>query len=417
MATTKEKQKLSPAQVGVLIGSMAGYFIIPTQTIPSVVIPDLLRIYPTVDAATMTYFLSITNLATMLAAFLFGILAGRVLPFKLTTIIALVLYVFCGALPMILPDGTPFALLLVTRFGLGLALGCFMPMVQTIIVQTFPSETARAAWLGIGSIFFNLGITLGSSVAGFLQLISWHTVFAFYLIGIIPLIVFIVFFKEQKYEKPVEDENKPKEKVKIPLIAWLLLVTFMLGVMLTGFFPNFGAIFFEGLGMNMAWFGTAMSMMTIGATLIAVAFALVYKVTKTHIITLGCVLITIAYFVLYYFTVAHVDNIIAWYITVFVFGFGMNSLTIGMAMVLSVAVDEKIVTFILGINFLFQNLGSFIATPVSQLWFGVVGAEPVNSILLFAGVFGVILTIYTVIVVVLAGKKGKEREHQKELEA
>ncbi|MGV8082817.1 MAG: MFS transporter [Coriobacteriia bacterium] len=401
----KQRQKLKPAQVGLMVGIMAVYLIIPTQNIPNVIMNDLVKMYPTLSAGTLSYFLTIANIASMVGAFFFGLIAGRRFKSKTVTVVALLCYIVGGGLPMLMPNHVSFGLLMATRFVLGLGLGCFMPMVQSTIVKTFEDEASRSAWLGIGGIFFNVGAALGSSIAGALALISWQTVFAFYLIGVIPLALFVVFYKEPQ-RTVVEENTEKKTKVRVPSRVWLLLIPFMLSCCMTQMFVAYGPIILGEMNVNPAIFGTMMSVLMIGATVVAAVFALCYKTLKNHVLTVGLVLESVSFLALYLFATQSSAHLVGFYISLFVLGFGMNLLTVGMAMVLSTVVSPAVVAFVLGLNFVFQNLGSFLGSPLSQLYFAMAGPKtPVNSIFLATAVLGVVLTVYTAIVVVSTSKK------------
>lgn len=409
MAEQAAKTKLTGAQIATLIGAFSVYAIAPTTNIPNVITTELSAMYPSIDPGLFSYFLTITNLTAMLGGFLFAILAGRVLKFKTITLIALVLFIVGGASPMILPDGVPFLVLVGTRAILGLALGCFTPLAQSVVVSLFENEQTRSYWLGIGGICFNISITVGSTIAGMLALISWHMVFAFYLIGFIPLIIFALAFKEPvKTEEEKKDE--PKAGIKdVPIRVWIIMVCFGLAMLCLGFFTSFGRMALGDIGVDPAIFGTLMSVRTIGSMAIGVVFGFLYKFLKKYVIPMGFILLVIAFAVLYFMPATSNTNLIPLYIAAFAMGFGMNTLTIGMAQVLSVLTSPAVMVFVLGMNTLFMNLGTFLSSPVSQVFFGAVGNEVLYPIFLFA--MFICIALAAIVWVTLASAKpyqGKE---------
>ena len=80
-------------------------------------------------------------------------------------------------------------------------------------------------------------------------------------------------------------------------------------------------------------------------------------------------------------------------------GFGMNMLTCGMAQILSVLNKPAIITFLLGINTLAMNFGSFASSPTSQVFFGIAPDAPQYMIFMVAVVICVALTVVNVIAV------------------
>lgn len=394
MAEETAKKKLTGAQKAMLVGAFSVYAIAPTANIPNVITTELASLYPAIDPGLFSYFLTVTNLVAMLGAFLFALMAGKVLKFRTITLIALCLFIIGGAGPMFLPDEVPFSVLVGTRAILGLALGCFTPLAQSVVISLFEKEKTRAYWLGIGGVCFNISITFGSTLAGILALISWKMVFAFYLIGVIPLIIFIFAFKEPI--KSAEEEKKTKQKVRIkevPTRVWIIMICFCLSMLCLGFFTSFGRMAFDDIGVTPTIFGTLMSFRTVGSLLVGAVFGFLYKFLKKYVLATGMILLVIAFAIFYIMPATGTTNLIPLYVAAFSMGFGMNMLTVGMAQTLSILTNPIVMTFVLGLNTLFMNMGTFLSSPVSQVFFGIVGEEVLYPVFLFAMIVCIILAV------------------------
>ena len=383
--TKPKSAPLTGAQIGVLIGALAVYAIAPTTNIPNVITSEIQELFQGIDPGTLSYWLTITNLAGMLGAFLFGITAGKILKFKTVTIIALCCYVIGGCLPFFFPDGFSIFALIGARALLGLGMGCCTPMAQTVIITTFKDdEQTRAYWLGIGGICFNIAITLGSTIAGSLALIGWRYVFLFYAIGLIPLILMLLLYKETG--ATVEEKEKPKVKFsEIPARAYVLMLAFMLAMLSLGFFTSFGRTIVGNVGLDPLAWGTIMTVRTVGSILVAAIFGFIYKFVKNYCLVLGGILLIVGMGCFYFFCLGTSPTLPAYYVGAFTIGFGMNMLTCGMAMVLSTFVRPEGVAYLMGMSALSMNLGTFLSSPCSQVFFGIFGADtPVVQIFMFA---------------------------------
>ena len=75
-------------------------------------------------------------------------------------------------------------------------------------------------------------------------------------------------------------------------------------------------------------------------------------------------------------------------------GFGTNTMTVGVPMLLSTFVAPAIVGAVMGFSYVFQNGGGFLASPIDQLVSTVAGADAImSSVWIFNIVIGVIVLI------------------------
>lgn len=412
-----ERKRLTPLQWGCLIGALTVYMIAPTQNIPNVITSEVAAMFPMMDAGTLSYWLTITNMVAMVGAFLFGLLAGKTIKLKTISIIALICFIVGGGSPVFFPDDVSFWLLLGSRALLGLGLGCMTPMAQTVIITTFSdNEKTRSYWLGIGGVCFNVALTFGSTIAGALALVSWQSVFFFYWIGFIPLVIFIIFFREPEKMVTKEDVDGKVEKAswrEVPARAWVLMLCFLLSMLVLGFFTSFGRTVVGTVGVDPAVFGTFMSVRTIGSILVAAIFGFIFKFVKKYCLSVGAICIAIGFCLFYFPSLGTEANLVAFYIGSFMIGFGMNMLTVGMAMVLSLYVSPAVVAFLMGMNAVFMNAGTFLSSPTSLVFFAVFGVDtPVVHIFLFGIIM--ILIVAAVYAFAVIGRKKDTTENTAE---
>lgn len=374
-----EKTKISAGQIGVFAALMCMYFIAPTHSAVNVASTGLMSTYG-VDANAISYMVSITNLLEIPAAFVIGLVAGRKLSYRVCALLATAL-VFIGGLPTFLGAALPWEGILVTRAILGLGLGCFMPVVLGVITLMFQKESVRATMMSVASVIFNIGMIVTTNVAGILGAISWNLAWGIYLFSLVPFVLCIFLLTPKNVPAvPETDDKGEKVKIKLPVSGWLLLVLFLGGA-------TIGAVV-----DNPAVIGTIFSLFSVGAIAAALLFGPAYKFLNASVIPVFWI-VGIAGYVLWY--VAHVTgNVALFYVAIILAGFGTNTMTVGVPMLLSTFVAPAIVGAVMGFSYVFQNGGGFLASPIDQLVSTVAGADAImSSVWIFNIVIGVIVLI------------------------
>lgn len=386
-----EKTNISGGQIGVFVALMCMYFIGPMHSAVNVASADLMNVYG-VDANAISYMISITNLLEIPAAFAIGLVAGRKLSYRICALLATALVVI-GGLPAILGSALPWWGIMATRCILGLGLGCFMPIVMGVITLMFQKESVRATMMSIASVCFNVGMIVLTSVAGFLGAISWNLAWAIYLLALIPFVMCIFLLNPKNVPiVPKTDEKGEKVKIKLPVSGWLLLVLFLGGIIMSQSLFNLGGATIGAVVGNPAVIGTVFSLFSVGAIAAAVLFGPAYKFLKANVIPVFWIVGLIGY-VLWY--VAHVTaNIPLFYVAIILAGFGTNTMTVGVPMLLSTFVAPAIVGAVMGFSYVFQNGGGFLASPIDQLVSMVAGADAImSSVWIFNIIIGIIVLI------------------------
>jgi MFS family permease len=384
-----DKVKISGGQIGVFLVLMCMYFMAPMHSAVNAVSTDLITIYG-VDANAIALMVSITNLLEIPAAFCIGLIAGRFLSYRVCVLLATAL-VAIGGLPAILGGALPWYGIMTTRCILGLGLGCFMPIILTIISLVFEKENVRATMMSIASIVFNTGMIVLTIVAGVLGAISWNLAWGIYLLALLPFALAIFLINPKNIPAvPATDEKGDKVKIALPAAGWLLLVLFLGAIIMSQSLFNLGGVTIGVVAGDPAVIGTVFSLFSVGAYGASFLFFIGYKYLKAHVITLFWI-VGIAGYVCWLF--AHTTgNVTLFFVAIILCGFGSNALTIGVPMVLSTLVAPAVVSAIMGFSYVFMNGGGFLATPLDAAITAIFGADTLlTSVWVFDIILGVVI--------------------------
>ena len=387
---------LNAKQVGLIIAVMAVYFFAPTQGIISSVLGEIGKSYPNISDATLTYLITLNNIMAVPAAFFFGLWAGRKFKFKTLSIIAMLCFIVGGGLPVFLPQNAPFWIMFSTRGIIGLGRGCFIPIVQITLSAMFRDEKTRSAWFGFGSVLFNLGATFGVAIAGILAVFDWRYCFAFYLFAAIPLGLYAIFFHEEDVSDYIASTESGMKAFKFPGICWAYFVLYALAIIISQTMFNYGGLTMSHLGFSTVQSGFVLSCFTIAASLIGLVFSFIFRVCKNFIMALGIGIMTLG--MLVFFIASETSSLGLFYVASCVVGIGCSIVTVGCPLSMSITVAPATVTAALSFNEVFHNGGSFLASPWSQLVFGIFPNAPTHFVFLATAVLSLILTIAAIAV-------------------
>ncbi|MDR2108732.1 MAG: MFS transporter [Coriobacteriales bacterium] len=386
-----EKVKISGGQIGVFAVLMCMYFLAPMHSAVNAVSNDLIAIYG-VDANAISLMVSITNLLEIPAAFVIGLIAGRALSYRVCVLLATALVVIGGS-PAILGEALPWWGIMATRCILGLGLGCFMPIILTIISLVFEKENVRATMMSIASIVFNTGMIVLTIVAGILGAISWNLAWGIYLLALLPFALAIFLINPQNVPKaPEVDSSGEKVKIRLPVAGWLLLILFLGAIIMSQSLFNLGGVTISSVVDDPAVIGTVFSLFSVGAYGASFLFFIGYKYLKANVIPVFWIVGILGYVC---WLAAHMTgNVILFYVAIILAGFGSNTLTIGVPMVLSTLVAPAIVSAVMGFSYVFMNGGGFIATPLDAAITAIAGADSIlSSVWIFDIILGVVVLV------------------------
>ena len=172
---------------------------------------------------------------------------------------------------------------------------------------------------------------------------------------------------------------------------------------------NLGGATIGAVVDNPAVIGTIFSLFSIGAMVASVLFPIGYKFLKATVIPVFWIVGIVGY-VLWY--VAHVTgNVALFYVAIILAGFGTNTFTIGVPMILSTLVAPAVVAAVMGFSYVFQNGGGFIASPIDMVVSMVFGADAImSSVWIFDIVLGIVVLVCLFFVARNANRITAERD-------
>ncbi|WP_020636543.1 MFS transporter [Amycolatopsis alba] len=208
--------------------------------------------------------LTVTSLAIAISAPLSGIVADRVgrRPLLLA---GLVLYAITGTAGFLADD---LHLLLVTRAGLGLAVGGIMTAVSTLITDWFEGP-GRASFLGLQQAFASLGGVVFLPLAGLLATVNWRAPFWLYSASAIVAVFAIISLREPRRSAPTESEDR---RARLPGRVLGVYVLALVATLVFYMAPTQLPFLLEGFGSGPAVIGAVVA----GSTLTSVAGALAF---------------------------------------------------------------------------------------------------------------------------------------------
>ena len=190
----------------------------------------------------------------------------------------------------------------------------------------------------------------------------------------------------------------------MPGVAWAFCVLYSMALIVSQMLWNYASSTMNIMGINSLEVGTILSMFTIAAMILAVVFALVYKIFKSATCGVGIAVMGLGHLLIFVGTVTPGLSHVLFYVGAFLIGFGCNIVTLGVPMILSMTVPAAAVTAALGFAEVFHNLGAFLSSPFSQIVFAIGGQDmSLNMIFLVTAVFSFVMAVIGIFV----GRKAK----------
>ncbi|WP_255632657.1 MFS transporter [Amycolatopsis sp. TNS106] len=320
--------------------------------------------------------LTVTSLAIAISAPLSGIVADRAgrRPLLLT---GLGLYAVSGTAGFFVDD---LFLLLITRVGLGFAVGGIMTAVSTLITDWFSGER-RASFLGMQQAFASLGGVVFLPLAGVLATVSWQAPFWIYSVSVIVAVFAITSLREPVRRGPAAGESErprpPGRVIGVYVLALVVTLAFYMA-------PTQLPFLLEGFGSGPAVVGAVVA----GSTLTSVAGALVFprlreRSSPTAITTASVALMAAGWLVIG--TAGTVAQVVA---GLLVGGFGVGlvvpNLNLRLADLAHPAHRGRVLSGLVAGIFLGQFLSPLVVQPLVQ-GIGIAGAFTWTGAALGAG--------------------------------
>lgn len=176
---------------------------------------------------------TLPGITTVLTAFLFGFLAGKV-PYRLIYILTCIFWGVGGMMPVFFHSNYTQILLGRLIFGLGTGFGMSTGMY---FVSAYPPER-QAGMVGLGTAISNIGSLLFLILGGALGELNWMYPFYLYVTSFVTLIMVTLFLREPSVQTSSVDTALATRtpfsltQVLFPLTAFIIGV--ILGVMNAG---------------------------------------------------------------------------------------------------------------------------------------------------------------------------------------
>lgn len=329
----------------------------------------------------IAYVVSIVALGMIPAGALTGIVSGRYIKYRTSIIVAIILYLISGLLPVFAGASMDFTTLLITRFIFGISVGWCYPLAQALVFKSVSDEHGRAKWLGIGWAFVNIGSAIMELAGGYLAFAGWEMVFWVYAIGIIPFIFILIFFQEPKTDaQQAAEEAAAKgvavEKAKIPALAFVYMIMLTLT---TGFaMPTILYCSFIVPDSGMA--GIILSLMTVVGAVSGFSMGPVYKAIGKWILPVSVLSLGILYCVAAAFSAQF--ELIPYLIGFLVGHWGFAIVIPATADMITNLTPIGAATRAMGWNTAFHQIGCFIGAPIGVFVLQLVGSpNPVDAVM------------------------------------
>lgn len=248
------------------------------QADPMILQPNLGSLaeeFSSLEYSTITMIITVSALFLGIAALASGKVAARTGKKKLL-LIGSILFTCGGCLTSAAPS---FALIILCRIVEGLGAGFVITVSMTLIPELFPDEKEANQILGMNAVATALWGTFIGTAAGYLGVISWKYANFLYLIGFIILVFQLMVIPSDKEGKKAGGDA-PAGKTTSSAYS-VAVLAFLFAVVSTIFMTSVAAFIIEaGLG-NSSQAGITVSIMTIGAFLIGLAFAKIFETLKS----------------------------------------------------------------------------------------------------------------------------------------
>ena len=304
-----------------------------------------------------------------------------------------------GGIPFVW-QSIPWSALLLCRFIFGLGVGCFNPLLNSILVHMFTSETARATWIGITSAVMSLSGIVAMPIVGALSNGGhWQNAYGFYAFCIIAVILAIIFIRDEDIlaDASKEDmEAAAQAKTEgytasawkaIPGIAIAFILVFTLCTIITGGFRDYMSQAMGNVGYTPLDVGTLMSFYSIVGTVISLFNVVLWNWFRQWgfplafaFLGIGFLLVLIGY---------NNGSLAIFYLAAIFMGIGRSLTGMCLPMIISTTVPPIAMTACMGLMSVTQNLGMFLGAPWLTTVEKLFGQDPRVQMIAFIGLAAV----------------------------
>lgn len=317
--------------------------------------------FPQVEYSTVLLISTIPYLTCVVAALLFGFVAGRKIGYRPLIIIGLFMTVLSGVGDFLVSD---IMVVLVLRgiygFGLGLLLG-----LNAYIMTVFDGATANKV-IGLHVGFINIGSVIMQIACGALTDIAWNYAYLGYFVLIIPLILVIANFKEPAHVAEAAGTAAPQaskehQGIHLPARVWLYIILIFVAVLL--YYPLLALMstYLANYGISSATIaGIVLAMYTAGSAVGGFAHPWLCRVMGRFVLPARFFIMAIGQLLVLLFP----GNLAMITVGTFIGGFGFYGLLCLLPEWSSASCDDSSVQMACSLI----NIGSYVPVFVATYW-------------------------------------------------
>lgn len=325
--------------------------------------------FPDVPAAVIQYLMTFPSLMVVIVSLFAAGLSVKIAK-KYLAAFGSVLVAVGGVLAVLIH--TNIVIMFVWAGVIGFGIGLIVPMLYSLITDCFEGEE-RAAMMGNGTSFSNLGSMIMTLAGGFLASAAWQYNYFVYLLAVPGLILSLLFLPkiksgETNREQPETKQEKSAGKLGSQVILYCMIACLFLFLFNVG--PtNLSMLVTErGLG-DAAAAGNASTVFLLGGTVLGLIFGKVHRLLKDFVVPVGALTMCIGFLV-----ISHAGNMAVLCIGCFLAGmsisFAMPQCMLGATQGCAPQQATMATALIMAIG----NLGTF-ATPVLTTIAGAVSGS------------------------------------------
>ncbi|MFZ7134301.1 MAG: MFS transporter [Eubacteriales bacterium] len=303
------------------------------------------------DPVIVTQVASFPSFFAIIISFIAGRYVGKKIKYKTLLISVILIFGIGGSLPILIQT---WPVIMFSRACVGIAVGTFFTLAPALVLKLYEGAK-QGNIMGVGNSVATLGGVVVQILSGFLVDISWVLAFAVHLIGIVSLLLVVIFLPEP--EEIQQSENKEKIKVKLPFNVYLNSTITLLFMMLTiPIIISLSIIMADrGIGSGLES-GTAMSMFTIGGTVLSLLFGPMYNFFKRFTVVIILLVSAIGMIMVYL-----ASSLIMIFVGMFIIGIGLL-ITPALMMDNNKIIDPSKIAVASSVVIIFTNVGNFLAS-------------------------------------------------------
>lgn len=389
--TTEDKR--SPL---LALGILSISFLMSVSNAVSGTIPLMEKYFSNISQANVELLVVIPTGGVLLGTVISGLISNA-LGKKYTVITGLAMSMIFGIIPAFLFS---YPAILISRAMFGVGMGIFTPLSVSYITDLFPEEV-RNRLLGWRNSVGAIGDSIMLFIAGFLINISWHTTYLVFLFLIVP-IVLVMFLVPKRYDNVITKDGKEVEETTAAKVR----PSTNGGVIQLAIVFLFVCLFYSAISLKLASYmvnehiGSAAAATRIFGFLVlcsiisGIAFEKIAKWCGKYTVALFDFMTAIAMVAM-----AFMHSIPGLLVLVLVAGFCNGIINPGLTARMVHYSPEGSMNLTTSIILIGINIGSLIAPYFFQYFGQLIGSAAPGTMILWAGVFYVVLALYDIFIV------------------